>query len=1092
MASKNILQLIEKEVWKKVPQGTWNNDDIDLREDGNEETYFENSFTEVKNHGPTNDDPTSKAPNRNVDFDSSEKSSVKNILEYVVFVPWEELSKETPGNTKDGPSRLQCSPSSEPNKEIEKSKESSADEDNEKNIDEVDYFDSDEEYMETHGLRYDEKDILDPLQEDSSEPLRSRYSKGVEQYRNIPVYRRSIQIFARDNEFEIYDVIPDGNCMFRAIADQFMINGRIGYSAERLRCTAIEYLRKHPYKEDGNHIQSFLCTESWEDYLSRMSTSSEWSDHIVLQAVVDAYNLEVVIFNVFQDDIRRTEVHPENRRNRKQMLIFLGHLGEFHYLSLRPAHWTSTWPYRSALYRLLACSYKMSPAARQELIQNKIIEMGASDMVNQEFLDMVHILPEGREKLTDPEKSSKKKHAHSSESHGEKSMLAFDTFCFKDLQLQESEDSLNIIFYDPMHIDTITGIPLPHLSYILKQLFPRRMINSYFGAQCPQVFSGVFLHCIGSSADGINVFLKDISKKQTKRSFYNRHKQKKGREFVLIPLEKVVRHSDITEYQTSVESIFADSSKTHPGYCHLRLSPYTKEFERNVLQKESEKFLMEIDLDAAVSIPGDAHVKYKGLVCETFPPSTEEWRIRERKFTFPSRQLIQNILRGKCTLIKKAHPYSKVPDIEWKYNFSLAEYTIFTTGLTGSQIHGFCVIKVLVENMTFHLTKQLKNKHLKAVYLRALEEIPCAAWETNFSGCILFIISNLVDNLKAKFLPHYFIPSNNLIECYSAEEIKAICVNVECIRMFPVAVTQIIAENHGYHHASKVIRLVFANCKSFMHNKDLTTVFINAFTPGTLCSIKVMTRLGFYDTAFQLLQYVHEQMLLIPMPTECYEIPSFLEFFHMALKSLRQKSSRIILAKYFDIQFKTDILKEHIDDDATYTKNILPWKVDFEIGLAEVPKEKTRDFSSLADFFYAYSSREFEKKNSTLSVLAIEIAILCIKKAINTDTIRMEEIEDGNLKEEILSQKDRMVRNLKKKLEICYKHMYAISLQYLTFKPLQDHMDDIEKLCDELPEMALCVSRMFRYLKREEKASEYEHRYTTAFKRKHAYLSYDF
>ena len=64
--------------------------------------------------------------------------------------------------------------------------------------------------------------------------------EGMEQFKNLSIYRRSIQRFAADNHFEIYDVIPDGNCMFRALADQFMINGRNGYTAETLRGATIE------------------------------------------------------------------------------------------------------------------------------------------------------------------------------------------------------------------------------------------------------------------------------------------------------------------------------------------------------------------------------------------------------------------------------------------------------------------------------------------------------------------------------------------------------------------------------------------------------------------------------------------------------------------------------------------------------------------------------------------------------------------------------------------------------------------------------------------------------------------------------------
>ncbi|XP_062596808.1 uncharacterized protein LOC134258294 [Saccostrea cucullata] len=474
-----------------------------------------------------------------------------------------------------------------------------------------------------------------------------------------------------------------------------------------------------------------------------------------------------------------------------------------------------------------------------------------------------------------------------------------------------------------------------------------------------------------------------------------------------------------------------------------------------------------------MSLPKDVKVKYKGLICETFPTLAQEWRVRERKYTFPSPQLIQDILQTGCTLIKKAHRHSKEPDIEWKYNFSMAEHVIFTEGLTYSQLHGFRVLKVLVDNVAFQLTKQLKNKHLKAVYLTALEDIPCDAWETNFSGSILFVITALIACLKARFLPHYFIPTNNLIDCFSETEIEAVCVNVQCLRLFPLIVIQNIVESHGYDYAPKLINMVFENCKSFARTKDITTVFTNAFIPGTVRSVKVMTRLGFYETAFQLLRYVHEQMLLMPMIDDCHEKPSFMELFLVSLKKLHQKSSRIILAKLFDIRFKTAILNEYIISEEFFAKDILPWKMDYRIEYTKIPENKATDFLSLGDIFESLSQREFDKRNATLAGLALETAITCTEEAMKMDSLSIDELTDDSLKKEILSERENIERELKMKLKECYIQLYAISKLYNKLWPLQNHMDAIENLCEEFPEMTPIVCNMFRFIGRENKVKEY-------------------
>ena len=70
-----------------------------------------------------------------------------------------------------------------------------------------------------------------------------------------------------------------------------------------------------------------------------MKRSRELGDHIVLQALVDVYSLQVIGCKLFQEDIRRTEMIVESdAHNEERLTVFLGHHGEFHYLSLNNGH----------------------------------------------------------------------------------------------------------------------------------------------------------------------------------------------------------------------------------------------------------------------------------------------------------------------------------------------------------------------------------------------------------------------------------------------------------------------------------------------------------------------------------------------------------------------------------------------------------------------------------------------------------------------------------------------------------------------------------------------------------------------------------
>ena len=73
-----------------------------------------------------------------------------------------------------------------------------------------------------------------------------------------------------------------------------------------------------------------------------------------------------------------------------------------------------------------------------------------------------------------------------------------------------------------------------------------------------------------------------------------------------------------------------------------------------------------------------------------------------------------------CTLIPRSHPKSTSPELEWKFDFSMAEHVIFEN-LTLSQIHGFYILKLLIENVVHHLP--FKTKHLKnALFLISFKE----------------------------------------------------------------------------------------------------------------------------------------------------------------------------------------------------------------------------------------------------------------------------------------------------------------------------------------------------------------------------------
>lgn len=64
----------------------------------------------------------------------------------------------------------------------------------------------------------------------------------------------------------------------------------------------------------------------------------EWGDHFVLRAIANVIGLIIRVLNVNGEEVRWTILEPlEDNHKRSNFEVILGHVGEFHYTSLRPS-----------------------------------------------------------------------------------------------------------------------------------------------------------------------------------------------------------------------------------------------------------------------------------------------------------------------------------------------------------------------------------------------------------------------------------------------------------------------------------------------------------------------------------------------------------------------------------------------------------------------------------------------------------------------------------------------------------------------------------------------------------------------------------
>lgn len=629
-------------------------------------------------------------------------------------------------------------------------------------------------------------------------------------------------------------------------------------------------------------------------------------------------------------------------------------------------------------------------------------------------------------------------------------------------------DSQRKLTEDQFYVDPLSGIPLYHLTFIMKHLFPYDMFCKELEINGP-IFctENVWYHILGYQTDESLVTLRDIT-----RTRVVREKKRSGNLWVVVmksETEAIFPNVSLTPRDIPGQ-LYVEWCNTHPGYCRLR-----QVFSSLPESGEGNNQLGSDMYQRAFSVTNDLRLKIKslkryeifgiGVQCLTYP-FNNRWKESRKGFDFPSRSLITSIIKTGCTLIPKSHPRSTFPEIEWQFDFSMAEHLIFKS-LTEAQIHGFRIIKVLVENVVHHLP--LKTKHIKSVFLMACEKMASSDWETNFSGCILYALDYLLSCLKSRFLPNYFIPENNLIDCHREDDISTMCTLIEFLRLFPTNAIQIVVEKYGYTYGSNLIKRVLSIAKDLSEDTKSHNGINNLFWPLTIATVKMMAKIGYYGVSLDILEQRYEQSLLLSETDLTRTAVSFSDLFKLALVEIRQKSSRVLLSRSHRLRMGSNVPEMSPEEKVFTLQTNIPWAVDSRIGWLKVPFQNQRNLNAIASFLYDYSKLEYWRRNVVLAELSITTAIRCVQETLKNESVFVKDVKDSALKTEIYAQ----MKTLKKQLIPYYVHLYSISkIDYYVY-PIIRYMEDIEKLCKEFPEIAGLVCEMFLYTRQPERATEY-------------------
>ena len=161
---------------------------------------------------------------------------------------------------------------------------------------------------------------------------RARQDQGPEQS-NVPPhvspeqpFRERLRERLRERGMVETRIEADGNCQFRALADQLFDGDQERYA--ECRAAAINQLRSEP-----DRYREFI-TEDWETYVSRMENDREWGDNITLQAAADHYKVTAHVYS-HDPEVPFPLVLPSKHYDADR-IIRLSHKPEVHYNSVHP------------------------------------------------------------------------------------------------------------------------------------------------------------------------------------------------------------------------------------------------------------------------------------------------------------------------------------------------------------------------------------------------------------------------------------------------------------------------------------------------------------------------------------------------------------------------------------------------------------------------------------------------------------------------------------------------------------------------------------------------------------------------------------
>ena len=165
-----------------------------------------------------------------------------------------------------------------------------------------------------------------------------------------------------------------------------------------------------------------------------------------------------------------------------------------------------------------------------------------------------------------------------------------------------------------------------------------------------------------------------------------------------------------------------------------------------------------------------------------WPNVAKEWIKRKRKW--PSPKVVRKVIQEGYHFVVKPPKNNGNPECDFRISFSHAEYLL---SQEMNDIQRECY-RCLKKCHRTHFSTQpisLVTFHLKTILMHTIEETDPEMWtENNRAECMMKLLLNLMEALRKKHLPHFFVESYNLFSPDCVENADLLETLVDKVEQF--------------------------------------------------------------------------------------------------------------------------------------------------------------------------------------------------------------------------------------------------------------------------------------------------------------------